>query len=114
MPPLYALFVLPSTTVPLPNLTRAPLPVMPPLGEMVSVSVWLKASTAPLLTLMLGAGQGLAAAAVADLQRAGADGGRADIGVGAGHRHQSRPRLEQRHAGDNRVLSITAPLTSRS
>ena len=53
VPPLYALFVLPSVTVPLPNLTRAPPPLMPPVGEMVRASVSLKASTAPPLTLML-------------------------------------------------------------
>ena len=52
VPPLYALFVLPSTNVPLPFLTTAPRPLMPPVGEMVRVSVWLNASTAPPLTLM--------------------------------------------------------------
>ena len=53
VPPAYALFVLPSTTVPLPNATRGPLPLMPAEGEMVTVSLWLKASTAPLPMLML-------------------------------------------------------------
>ena len=106
--------MLPSTTVPLPSLTRPPPPLMPPVGEMVSVSAWLKASTAPLPTLMLPLARVSPLPPLPICERAAADAGRADIGVRAGHHHQSRPALITAMPLKLLPRSVIVPLSSKS